>query len=153
MARKVVLFKPFTGSIGRYIDRPGQFIHDLVITIKRGWQRLVYGWDETAVWSLDGYLCDMLPPILDHIKRHGSTPGVFYDDIELAGNPEAAEEARRKHDEALDIMIEGFAAAKRIMSLGDGMPYDEWKEQEEEDFQKFDQGMEYFHKYFFTLWT
>lgn len=147
----------FSGNAKYYITHPKVFIEDFVLTIKTIWERALYGWDRTAVWSLDWWICDIMPEILEDLKMNKTgVPGYMFDILrngDIDTSEKGWEKARKKYDGYLDEMIEGFRAGKRIIEIGGDVPYDEWKFQEKDDWKKFHRAMILFHEHFFSLWT
>jgi hypothetical protein len=43
------------------------------LELKWAWQRVFRGWDDRVIWSIDYYLCEMMPQWLDALKeqKHG----------------------------------------------------------------------------------
>jgi hypothetical protein len=154
--RKVILFEHISGSLGYYIDRPGKFIHDVIFSLKLAWERVLYGWDRTALWNVDAWVCENLPQMLEYLKEHKGINGEFFDRLP-DGYPDESEEgckrALAKQNECLDTIIEGFKAAGRIIGLGEDISYEQRKLQEHEDHAKFHKGMQLFDKHFFSLWS
>lgn len=126
--------------------------------VKWAYQRVVRGWDDTAVWSIDYWLDEKMPDMLRKLKedKHG-VPMSMFDDLPMNEHgyhdePEM-EIASKRWDEVLDKMIAGFEASRRVkdatyedappVGLGPyplyrpkGMPKDEWKQVQHEHFLK-----------------
>ena len=116
--------------------------------VKFAYQRVVRGWDDRAVWSVDYWLDDMMPAVLRQLKedKHGTPSEMFPTGPEFMDEDGNANEAgwaiaNARWDEIMDKMIAGFEASRRVKShlyeeeLGPyplhrpkGMPKDEWKE-------------------------
>lgn len=156
--RRTKLFDHFS-SIGHYIDRPGRFFRDLSFTIRTAWERVLYGYDQTVIWDVDSWFCEIMPKILLDLKEHKSgTPADFFDRDDqspsmIDDSDEGFKKARQRYEACLDEIIEGFNAGTRIIELGGDMSYEEWKPQEKDDWKKFHRGMILFHQHFFGFWT
>lgn len=106
------------------------------------------GYSYMDAWSVDYYLCDVIPGLLRLLKAnlHGA-PGDIYDD--------EAENPMWKWEEMLDEMIEGFEAAKSILEheyMRDSYEREEWEPKLKELQDKYDRGMDLFKEHFFQLW-
>ena len=90
----------------RWLYSPKTFyqnIESFFYWIKYIYQRAFRGYADCDVWSIDFYLCEILPSMLKQLKETKcSHPG--YGE---ANTPE-------KWDALLDKIIEGFEAAKRV---------------------------------------
>src|SRR5271163_1552002 len=124
--------------------------------VKFAYQRVVRGWDDRAVWSVDYWLDDMMPAVLRQLKedKHGTPSEMFPTGPEFMDEDGNANEsgwaiANARWDEIMDKMIAGFEASRRVKShlyeeeLGPyplhrpkGMPKDEWKEVRHQHFLK-----------------
>ena len=158
--KKVILVEDVSGSLGYYIDRPGKFIHDVAFSLKLAWERALYGWDRTATWSVDWWLSNTLPDILEDMKNDKQgVQGEFLDtlpDGSLDESPEGWKRAQAKQNECIDGIIEGFQAAKRLLGFDERTLHytDEQRRlQEQEDQEKFHKGMKLLEEHFFSLWT
>lgn len=149
--------------------------------VKFAYQRVVRGWDDRAVWSVDYWLDDKMPAILRKLKedKHG-VPSDMFDGLPMNDEgyhdkPEFAI-AEARWDAIVDKMIAGFEASKRVKDrlyeeeLGPyplhrpkGMPKDEWKAVRDEHYRKgeelakrdeaiFKEGMALFAEHYWSLW-
>jgi hypothetical protein len=146
------------------------------------YQRVVRGWDDRAVWSIDWWLDDKMPDMLRQLKRdkHG-IPGSMFEglptipDEEWNYTDEAYVIAEQRWDAIMDKMIAAFEASRRIQNhtypeLGDyplyrpeGVSKEDWKKAKDDHFaaskllaerdqQIFDEGMALFVKHYWSLW-
>lgn len=129
-------------------------LKDIGREIKWAYQRVVRGWDDTAVWSVDQWLDGMMPDILNTLKlEKQGTPSVFFMDDEIDENGNVSEENHKKAHERwnkeLDKMIGGFVASRKLRDLD----YN-WRDKREEQAIKkvFDEGMQSFVKHYHSLW-
>ena len=136
--------------------------------IKHFIQRGAKGFSDYDCWSVDNYLCQIIPDMLRQLKR------------DTHGFP--ADLTEEKWNEILDKIILGFEAANKLnsdenweMNKGNEMvttpheknpnlariswtnPWTEeqikhFRELDEKDKKIFDEGMELFHQFFFNLW-
>ena len=120
--------------------------------LKWAYQRVVRGWDDRAVWSLDIWMTEKVLEILKVLKgnKHGVPNPMFeglpYEDEERCSHSdESYKIAEERWNTELDKMIAGFEAAKK-MEEWESM--DEYKELE----KVFQEGMASFTKYYFNLW-
>lgn len=153
-----------------YLTHPLKLIEDVNRNIKWSSQRVIRGWDDRVVWSIDIYLGKNIPVWLRQLKE------------DKAGVPIG--ETEESWDQKLDIMIEGFEAALAV-SLDDLPIFKEMsvmmdEAQDDPDFQrsmemygtlyqelggparyerelreldsKFKYGAQMFIDYFFNLW-
>ena len=141
-----------------YFNIPKEIYEWIECFIQRGKQGYCY----RDVWSIDYYLMEILPPMLEKLKK--DTHGFPADLTEVEWN------------ETLDNMILGFAAGKRLVDSENWVmnkdtemkvdssgkvnftnPWTEdqvksFKEKDAKDKKTFDEGMKLFHKFFFALW-
>ena len=121
--------------------------------LQRGWR----GWADSDTWDLCGYLAQVVPPALEHMKA--TTPG--YPGITGAETPE-------EWDARLDEMIAGFRAAYVVhdeppdrffvadasQPLGLAIPdidgLHKWQDEQTEVWKK---GAATFIEWYFHLWT
>jgi hypothetical protein len=86
------------------------------------YQRVVRGWDDRAVWSIDYWLDDKMPAILRKLKedKHGIPmqcfDGLPMNDEGYHSAPEM-EIAEARWNEMLDKMIAGFEASRRVKEM------------------------------------
>jgi hypothetical protein len=149
--------------------------------VKFAYQRVMRGWDDRAVWSIDYWLDDKMPAMLRKLKedKHG-VPMTMFDGLPLNdegyhSEPEM-EIASARWDAVIDKMIAGFEASRRVKDgtyeeeLGPyplyrpaGMPKDEWKAYGHAHFLKteelrkrdeaiFKEGMALFGEHYWSLW-
>lgn len=144
MSKKIILWDCFPHRKCVYLCRPGLLVRDLIDMVRYAWQRALYGWDEDALWSLDSWVCERMIPMIEELKnKKYGVNGLFIPD----DDPYDLDAGYKRQNEAYDIMIEGFRAGLRLKSINQ----DADEEQKDEDL--FNKGMDYFHKYFFTLWN
>jgi hypothetical protein len=142
---------------------------ELYYWLKYSVQRAFRGYADSDVWSVDNYLCEIMPSMIRQLKRitHGYPSHL--------NSPE-------EWEAILDKIIFGFEAGKRLMDSENwavnegskmitspvkGKPYLEeisftnpWSKEQIEHFKNldrtdsevFDEGMKLFHKHFFSLW-
>lgn len=118
-------------------------------------QRIQRGWDDRVVWSVDCWMNDIMPDILAKLKEDKQgIPMLVFDGMipeKTDGNysDEQCEIAKEKWNNKLEIMINGFLAAKRISDIEFN-----WKNKDEEKelISEFEEGMKLFTKYYFSLW-
>lgn len=122
--------------------------------IKFFWQRGTRGWADNDVWSIDGWLLDILPDMIRQLSynKHGC-PEEFYD-------------AHCRGDEChlwrefLQDMANKLESGKKAEDLDYSPFMKENGEYDREAFQveydrlmkEWEQGMDWFKKYFFNLW-
>ena len=129
---------------------------DVYREAKYAYQRVVRGWDDRAVWSIDYWLDDKMPDMLRRLKetKHGTPFDMFptepeYIDEDGNANEAGWKIANARWEETLDKMIAGFEASRRVKDLtyveelGEyplhrpkGMPKDEWKALQHERYLK-----------------
>jgi hypothetical protein len=149
--------------------------------VKFAYQRVVRGWDDRAVWSIDYWLDDKMPAMLRKLKedKHG-VPMQMFDGLPMNDEGYHSEPemdiASARWDAVLDKMIAGFEASRRVKDgtyeeeLGPyplyrpkGMPKDEWKKIGHDHFLKsqelakrdeaiFKEGMALFAEHYWSLW-
>ena len=98
-------------------------LNDIFRSIKWAYQRITRKWDDTAVWSVDWYLTEILPPMLKKLKdTKQGVPGNCYDldpksdsgiDESMAGDKTAIE----RWNFILDDIIYTFETARKIQEL------------------------------------
>lgn len=53
-----------------YLRKPWEFFEDTWLNLKAAWQRATRGWANRDTWSLDNYLLEILPEMIDHLRIH-----------------------------------------------------------------------------------
>lgn len=131
-----------------FVGRIRYRIVDIFLETKHAFQRMFRGWDDSVVWSIDWHLTEYMPVWLNKLKesKHG-TPGCFFPENYNGDNPELEAEANRLWKEQLDIMVDGFVAARNIQERR----YDNDTELDVLR-EKFELGMKSFTEHFFSLW-
>lgn len=122
-------------------------IDDGLREIKWAYQRVYRGWDDRAVWSVSGWLSQIMPDILKQLRedKYG-IPHEFFDDPFLDSSDEEWAVARLKWDAELGKMIVGFLSSREILDWN-------WKDEgERESLERaFQEGMDSFVRYYFNL--
>ena len=115
------------------------------------WQRMVRGWDDRAIWSIDVYLSDQIPQLVRRLKEiaHGTPTQMFEDsDWDEEGNyytDEAMKRASAKWDAILDEIAEGFEEYYFLSVEGD-CSMEAWES------EKFKKAFDLLKEYFPNLW-
>lgn len=91
-------------------------------------QRGTKGYCYKDVWSIDGYLCEIIPQMLKQLKQN------------QLGFP--TDLTSEEWDGILDEIIEGFERGSKVHNY----------EATEEDMKVINRGLELFAKYYFHLW-
>jgi len=134
--------------------RPHMIVREIGQEIKWAYQRVVRGWDDRVVWSVDVWLTEIMPNILFQLKNDKiGVPNSMFKDMVLGENHEYTDEqhelAKQNWNNELDKMITAFVVAKKLNDL----EYDYKDKQLEEVLMKlFNQGMDSFRDNFFSLW-
>lgn len=135
------------------IIRPHKMLSEIFLRIKWAFQRVYRGWDDRAVWSVDIWLSEMLPPILRKLKKvkHG-VPFMFLpDDVDSGGY----ENYRMKvgsemYSAQLELLASGL---ERISKMEDPIPDNaDFKDVMKQRQADFENTMQLFTKLMFTLW-
>lgn len=114
---------------------PWNFVSDIYYSLKWAWQRVHRGWDDRVPWSIDYYLCRIMPDIINELIEH------------QIGNPIGLTE--EEWDEILIKIRDGFIAGYDIMEVNyDYKSPDGYKKLS----KKVDEGLKLFTEYFFSLW-
>lgn len=124
-------------------------IKDLLLEVKWAYQRVVRGWDDRVVWSVDCWLNGIMPSILTRLQEDKlGTPSVFFADLQNVTEQDEVE-ARKLWQLELQKMIDGFKASQDLIDL----KYD-WKDPSQKDKleKTFNEGMESFVRYYHSLW-
>lgn len=110
-------------------------------------QRVFYGWDERAVWSIDVYLAKLIPQLVERlaVKKHGIPFSIIL---------------KYPHDENYNCTDETFELARQewvgiLHKIADGfkayIDEDDWSGKNEED-PRFIEAFNLFKEYFPNLW-
>ena len=89
--------------------------------IRWAWQRVMRGWDDRAVWSLDYYFSKLIPEVVTELKeREKGVPTAMFDegdwdDDNYCYREGAVDKATIKWNAILDDIAEGFARWNEIM--------------------------------------
>lgn len=115
--------------------RWGKYVLDPLREIKWAYQRVVRGWDDSEVWSLDWSISEKMVPMLKELKEnHCGTP---------------AQLTEEEWDTILQQMIDGFQAKLDKDDIAPSGTYlEEWNRLDE--IQK--KGLQLFIKHFDSLW-
>lgn len=136
-------------SVSWYARHPLEFFRDILSEIKWAWQRVFRGWDDRVVWSIDAHLAKYMPQWIERLKEH---PGVPVNSITDFTSDEEFEMLLIKWHKELDVIIDGFRAADRIINRSYDYRSVTYKALKEEDYQKVIKGLEKFKDYYFDLW-
>jgi len=120
--------------------------------IKWFWQRGTRGWADSDVWSIDWFLCDIMPPMLKQLKKN------------KMGYPCGT--SQKKWEKILDDIAYMFETAHEIQDMQAVFP--EKKKATEsmnqhrkkykikvltkEEFARYNKGWKLFQEYFYSLW-
>lgn len=116
--------------------------------IKWAWQRVVRGYDDTALWSLDYWLVEKMLDMLPRMKDKYGIPGwCFAEDCgDRAYTEEEWEQAKAVWNEQVDKMIDGFQAAQQLLDM-------EYDKDYETTHARYHAGMGVFIEGLFDLWN
>lgn len=138
-----------------YIKHPLHLWYDLTNPLKWAWQRVFRGWDDRVIWSIDGYLSEMMPQWLRRLKEEKA--GIPFSCFEGSTTEEIEKEdlavAEKKWHAILDTMIAGFEAGKKLIDYD--FMYDDIEEFHKQQFVAevtFNRGMDAFKEHYFSLW-
>ena len=126
-------------------------IYSIKSNLKWAWQRMCRGWDDRAVWSIDVYLANIIPQMVQQLKEvtHG-TPGSMFEAEDWDPKANAWKEgkmeiAMAKWDAILDEIAEGFDEYYTLSVEGDGT-MEAWES------EKFKRAFDLLIQYFPNLW-
>ena len=115
------------------------------------WQRMVRGWDDRSIWSIDVYLSDQIPQLVRKLKEiaHG-VPGAMFDAEDWDTKADAwkdgkMEEATAKWDAILDEIADGFEEYY-VLSVEGDCSMEAWES------EKFKRAFDLLKEYFPNLW-
>lgn len=114
-------------------------------------QRGFRGYGDNDTWDFDCYLCDVILGGLKQLKKyqHGC-PTEIYDKYKNRKDLTQKQKDKltvKEWHTCMDIMIRGFEIGREIIQGG----YLDSKKLEDKIYE-FDRGMDYFKKYYFSLW-
>ena len=138
-----VLFNPFV------------FFPEVFRRIKWAWQRVFRGWDDTVVWSIDTWLDETMPQLLEKLieTKHG-TPAMYFPDT-YGENGEYSDDIEKKassdYETDLRMIIRGFKASKEMDDLH-FVNKEQFESRMKELQQEFEMGMYLLIKLYKTLW-
>jgi len=150
-------------------EMPGYWYRE----IKWFWQRGTRGWSDRDVWSIDWFLAEIMPPMLQQLKetKHGipneplqeayeeitgKTDDYTYENDEL--DNKVFNLAETKFNDILDHIKWTFEIAHRIHEHDFMLWHEGCKDGKhikylsKEDTDKFYKGFDLFKEYFFDLW-
>lgn len=114
--------------------RPQEYLANLYREGKWFLQRGYRGYSDRDAWSIDTFLTQIMPPMLEQLDRGRlSYPAKMTPEI---------------WGEKLEDMIDGFIAGRELQEL----KYGHKSKGEREALKRFHYGMKLFHTYFFSLW-
>jgi len=124
-----------------YMFHPWEIFVETGRAIKWAWQRVTRGWDDRVTWSIDGYLCRMMPQWIKMLKENkGGIPMSMFDedqwdDKEHDWKEGEDERAKERWNNILDEIVVGFEAGYKIINeLGD--VYSEFLDEQERRYGK-----------------
>ena len=134
------------------LQKPWKILRYWKNEVKYAHQRVFRGWDDKAVWSLNYYLAETIPPILKKLKEDKvGVPMEFFDGLpyEDENTYSYSEESMKIADErwnsVLDEIITGFEIYNEL-----------WKtssyEEEREEYKKVERALELLKLHFEDLW-
>ena len=113
-------------------------------------QRARYGVGMADWWNFDGYLCNVILRGLNQLKKykHGIPTDIYdkYKNKKGLTQKQKDKLAVKEWNTILDIMIRGFEVGKEIV---EGNYYGQ---KLRDKIYEFERGMDYFKKYYFSLW-
>lgn len=117
--------------------------------IKWAWQRMVRGFDDKAVWSVDYYLAQLIPLLIMELKENErGVPGQMFeeddwDEKKFQYKEGALEIAAEKWNSILDEIAEGFQDYVNLwdFDMGDALKS-----------KKFNRAFDLLREYFQNLW-
>lgn len=133
-------------NIYHILTHPWLVIEEWMLQIKWAWQRAFRGWDDQAIWSIDGYLSKLIPELVGRLRviKHG-IPIDCFDGLDHDENYCYSEESEKiaseRWNKILDEIVEGF-----VLYLKD----DFYKNEEYQE--KFNKSFDMLKKYFGNLW-
>ena len=119
-------YKEYIWTIRLYIDKVIGFPRLAYRHIKWTWQRAWRGWDDTMTWSIDYWLSETMPKLIEKMRQHKGYPGILItEDIAKLPQDEIDKICIEKWNIILDDIVAGFNAAIQI-SDGGGPAWDEY---------------------------
>lgn len=121
--------------------------------LKWYWQRATRGYADCDVWSLDGYLSEIIPPVIRKLKTGCGCPSELYD-------KEKVNDECWKWKKILEEIAQGFEAYRGLNEMKyyvnkkteKGYEHSVDVEKQKNFQEKFDRGIELFVKYYTNLW-
>lgn len=119
------------------LTHPWLIVEDWGHKIKWAWQRVVRGWDDRALWSVDSYLADHIVAIITDFKRKKiGIPVEMFDGLPYS-NPSTCDYssenmliAETRWNDILDKIVLGFKSYNNLDNFGVLSPEDEEKVKE-----------------------
>jgi len=113
-----------------YLRHPIEFLSQIGMCLKFTYQRVVRGWDDSVIWSIDYHIAEMLPLWVRALKeRSRGIPLDFFDDPNATEQTDEEEAtAQKRYHKMLEEIAEGFEAAAKLQA-GPGPAYDELYEE------------------------
>ena len=128
-----MIYFPYTKRY--FLTHPHKFFEYVWYNIKWTWQRIVRGWDDRVVWSIDHYLFKMMPQWLRQLRKvkRGipmwcfDAVGANWNDKDYSYSDDEHELAEKYFDTILEMMAVGFESGLRIIE-SDLDAYDEFEQ-------------------------
>lgn len=141
-------FKPMEIGSLRYFVNWKRYFKYRWLWLKWFIQRGSRGWADCDVWSIDSYLSEVIPPMIERLN--GNTHGY----------PADLDGGEKKWGEILTKIQHGFEASGRIRNLDNWNNESPWtaedivnfKAADEKDLQTMNEGLELFKEHFLSLW-
>lgn len=135
------------------LQRPWKIFDYWKYEIIHAYQRVSRGWDDTAVWSIDYYLADLIPQLVKSLKENGNgLPGFAFEGLESNEEGSYTDEqwkiASARWDKVLDEIAEGFESWKKF----DEKVLHPEDYEKDEDYQKFLKAMDLLKEHWGSFW-
>lgn len=143
-------------KISIFFGRIKNKILNIKTSIIHAYQRLFRGWDDSAIWSIDYYLAEMMPIWLEELKKKSKGAPTLYlpqDKLMEDMTDDDTDAAQKRWFEDIDIIIRGFIAYKKMEDIDF-----EWKDiddlhvKQDKMHIEFVAGMKKLTDVFGTLW-
>jgi len=128
------------------VTHPHELIRGIHREIRWAWQRVIRGWDDRALWSMDYWLAKKMLEMLPKMKEKAGIPGFCFSEDDPCGSLAGADEiALAKWHGIIDQMIDGFEACLEMLDA-------DYRTSYEDSHKRYHEGMEAFVEDLFSLW-
>lgn len=166
--RNCLTFYPYSKRY--YLLHPWSFVAATTRNIKASWQRITKGWCDRDTWSLDSYLLEILPEMVDYLREHTHGYPINFEEpeqwsaflkLEVVDRLRNAREEqtilKNEHQEGIDAIPTRIEGHRVVYTDEEREIMEKWTSRQQEIFEwrneELRKGMEAMRDVFWDLWS